>query len=58
MFQNKSLIAIVHERPLRMKNKKSYPLVRDLEILIIKDFSDTQLNDFLEKNRESYNKVD
>lgn len=58
MFLDDQLIAIVHERPLSMKNKKSYPLIRDLEILILKDFSESELEDFLEKNRESYNGVD
>jgi hypothetical protein len=58
MFSNNSLVAIIHERELKMKNKKSIPLIRDLQILIIGDFGSEELKTFIESNIASYNGVD
>ena len=58
MFLNDSLVAIIHERELKMKNKKSFPLIRNLQILIIADLPDEKLTTFIENNKVSYNGVD
>lgn len=58
VFDSNELIAVIHERELNMKNKKSYDLVRGQELLVIKDFSKKELNGFIENNKKSYWGVD
>lgn len=58
IFDSNQLIAIAHERELKMTGKKSYDLVRNIELLVIKDFSKQELTDFIEKNQKSYWGVD
>lgn len=54
IFESNELIAVIHERELKMNGKKSYELVRGLEILIIKEFSNSKLEKFIESNKKSY----
>jgi hypothetical protein len=58
VFDSNELIAVIHERPLSMKGKKSYDLVRTQELLVIKDFDDKELENFIENNKKSYMGVD
>ncbi|WP_289056026.1 hypothetical protein [Carboxylicivirga marina] len=58
IFDSNQLIAIAHERELKMTGKKSYDLVRNLELLVIKDFNKQELSDFIVKNQTSYRGVD
>lgn len=58
VFDSNELIAVIHERPIKMNGKKSYDLVRSQELLVIKDFDDKHLEEFIENNKKSYWGVD
>ena len=45
-------------KKLKMNGKKSYDLVRGLEILIIRDFDEQELEKFIDANKKSYWGVD
>lgn len=58
MFEKEDLISIIHERKIETKIYNSYTLTRGLEIMIIKDFEEIEMKNFIEKNKESYYGVD
>lgn len=58
VFESNKLIAVIHERELKMNGKKSYDLVRELELLVVKGFEQKELDTFIENNKKSYWGVD
>lgn len=58
MFENDVLIAILHEREISMEGKKSYPIFRNLELLVIKEFKKAELEKFIQANIKSYQGID
>lgn len=58
IFDSNKLIAVIHKRELKMKNKLSYDLDRRLKILVIKEFKKADLDKFITNNKKSYWGVD
>ncbi len=58
VFEEQELIAVIHELPLHMDGKESYPLVRGMQLLVIKDMDTETLQQFIASNQESYRGVD
>lgn len=58
VFEENILIAVIHERPLKVQGKKSYPIFRNLNLLILKEFEKEALKKFIAANVQSYRGVD
>ncbi|MBD3638930.1 MAG: hypothetical protein HUJ25_16370 [Crocinitomicaceae bacterium] len=58
VFQEDELLAIVHERPLAVEGKKSYPIMRGLEVTVMKNWSTEEAERFVMAMEQCYVGID
>jgi hypothetical protein len=58
VFEDNKLIAIIHSRELDLFDFKTYEIARGRKLTIIKQFSDIERADFIEKNKQAYWGID